>query len=141
MVPIGYPGPIHSPALHLDMYTATALLSAIVGVINIVLLIVVFKEHTVPDEVLVPDIQGSGKILDITTTRLFSILRFFTAVETVILMALSLLYTYICYYPIATFQKAGTCLDAQQSMAKQPIKCCVSNQNRTCGKSVSEKSE
>ena len=28
----------------------------------------------------------------------------------------------ICYTPIATFQKAGTCLDAQQSMAKQPIK-------------------
>ena len=52
-----------------------------------------------------------------------------------------LVYTYICYYPIATFQKAGTCLDAQQSMAKQPIKGCVSNQNRTCGKSVSEKSE
>ena len=84
MVPIGYPGPIHSPALHLDMYTATALLSAIVGVINIVLLIVVFKGHTVPDEVLVPDIQGSGKRLDITTTRLYSILRFFTAVEMVI---------------------------------------------------------
>ena len=47
----------------------------------------------------------------------------------------------ICYTPIATFQKAGTCLDAQQSMAKQPIKGCVSNQSRTCGKSVSEKSE
>ena len=47
----------------------------------------------------------------------------------------------ICYTPIATFQKAGTCLDAQQSMAKQPIKGCVSNQNCTCGKSVSEKSE
>ena len=28
----------------------------------------------------------------------------------------------VCYTPIATFQKAGTCLDAQQSMAKQPIK-------------------
>ena len=56
-----------------------------------------------------------------------------------ILMALSLLYIYICYYPIATFQKAGTCLDAQQSMAKQTIKGCVSNHNRTCGKSVSKK--
>ena len=43
--------------------------------------------------------------------------------------------------PIATFQKAGTCLDAQQSMAKQPIKGFMSNQNRMCGKSVSEKSE
>ena len=52
-----------------------------------------------------------------------------------VLIALSLLYTYICYYSITTFQKAGTCLDAQQSMAKQPIKGCVSNQNRTCGKS------
>ena len=28
----------------------------------------------------------------------------------------------VCYTPIATFQKADTCLDAQQSMAKQPIK-------------------
>ena len=59
----------------------------------------------------------------------------------IVLMALSLLYTYLCYVPIATFQKAGTCLNAQQSMAKQPIKGCVSNHNRTCGKSVSEKSE
>ena len=51
----------------------------------------------------------------------------------------ALLTTYLfSYYPIATFQKAGTCLDAQQSMAKQPIKGCVSNQSRTCGKSVSE---
>ena len=46
-----------------------------------------------------------------------------------------------CYTPIATFQKAGTCLDAQQSVAKQPIKGCVSNHSRTCGKSMSEKSE
>ena len=41
-------------------------------------------------------------------------------------------------YPIATFQKAGTCLDAQQSMAKQPIKSCVSNQSRTCGKACAK---
>ena len=40
-----------------------------------------------------------------------------------------LLHTYICYTPIATFQKAGTCIDAQQSMAKQPISGCVSNQS------------
>ena len=58
-----------------------------------------------------------------------------------VLMALSLLHTYILLTPTATFQKAGTCLDAQQSMAKQPIKGCVSNHSRTCGKSVSEKSE
>ena len=50
-------------------------------------------------------------------------------------------HTYICCTPIATFQKAGTCLDAQQSMEKQPISGCVSNHSRTCGKSVSEKSE
>ena len=58
-----------------------------------------------------------------------------------VLFALSLLHTYICYSPIATFQNAGTCLDAQQSMAKQPINGCVSNHSRACGKSVSEKSE
>ena len=52
-----------------------------------------------------------------------------------------LLHTYILLCTIATFQKAGTCLEAQQSMAKQPIKGCVSNHSRTCGESVSEKSE
>ena len=58
-----------------------------------------------------------------------------------LLMALYLLHTYILLHTIATFQKAGTCLEAQQSMAKQPIKGCVSNHSRTCGESVSEKSE
>ena len=52
-----------------------------------------------------------------------------------------LLHTYICYTLLLPFQKAGTCLDAQQSMAKQPINDCVSNHSPTCGKSVSEKSE
>ena len=52
-----------------------------------------------------------------------------------------LLHTYILLCTIATFQKAGTCLEAQQSMAKQPIKGCVSNHSRTCGESVCEKSE
>ena len=40
--------------------------------------------------------------------------------------ALLTVYLYMLY-PIATFQKAGTCLDVHQSMAKQPIKSCVSN--------------
>ena len=52
-----------------------------------------------------------------------------------------LLHTYICLTLLLPFQKAGTCLDAQQRMAKQPISGCVSNHSRTCGKSVSEKSE
>ena len=47
--------------------------------------------------------------------------------------ALLTVYLYMLY-PIATFQKAGTCLDVHQSMAKQPIKSCVSNQSRTCRK-------
>jgi hypothetical protein len=35
MVPIGYPGIVHIESLHLDLYTSPAILSAIVGVINI----------------------------------------------------------------------------------------------------------
>ena len=54
--------------------------------------------------------------------------------------ALLTVYLYLLY-PIATFQKAGTCLVAQLSMAKQPIKGCVSNHSRMCGKSVSKNSE
>ena len=54
--------------------------------------------------------------------------------------ALLTVYLYLLT-PNATFQKAGTCLDAQLSMGKQPIKGCVSNHSRKCGKSVSENSE
>ena len=64
-----------------------------------------------------------------------------TSMTTAFLMALYLLHTYILLCTIATFQKAGTCLEAQQSMAKQPIKGCVSNHSRTCGESVSEKNQ
>lgn len=47
MVPLGYPGPVHSSELHFDMYSATGLFSALVGIINILLLILVFKEHSI----------------------------------------------------------------------------------------------
>ncbi|XP_052795979.1 major facilitator superfamily domain-containing protein 8-like [Mya arenaria] len=61
MVPIGFPGPVRKPALHFDMYTATGFFSAIVGIINIVLLIVVFKEHRVGvDEFLPSQVQGAS---------------------------------------------------------------------------------
>ena len=50
-----------------------------------------------------------------------------------------LLHTYILLTPSATFQKAGTCLEAQQSISKQPIKGCVSNHSCTCGKKCERK--
>ncbi|KAH3836200.1 hypothetical protein DPMN_109570 [Dreissena polymorpha] len=60
LVPIGFPGPVHSPALHFDLYTATGFFSAVVGVVNIVLLVLVFKEHKVKnDEYIYRNIQES----------------------------------------------------------------------------------
>ncbi|XP_053400185.1 major facilitator superfamily domain-containing protein 8-like isoform X2 [Mercenaria mercenaria] len=50
MVPLGYPGPVHSADFHFDMYSATGLFSALVGIINILLLILVFKEHSIISE-------------------------------------------------------------------------------------------
>ncbi|XP_076117652.1 major facilitator superfamily domain-containing protein 8-like isoform X2 [Mytilus galloprovincialis] len=50
MVPIGYPGPVHLESVHLDLYTSPAILSSIVGVINIILLFAVFKEHRVDND-------------------------------------------------------------------------------------------
>jgi hypothetical protein len=50
MVPIGYPGPAHSASFHLDLYTGPGLLGALVGIINLVLLFVVFREHRVLDD-------------------------------------------------------------------------------------------
>ena len=50
-----------------------------------------------------------------------------------------LLYTYICYTLLLPFKKLVLVLMITKawrnsSMAKQPIKSCVSNQSRTCGK-------
>lgn len=61
MVPIGYPGPVHSAGLHIDLYTSPAILSAVCGIINLVLLFVVFREHRVEnDEDMNFSIQGPG---------------------------------------------------------------------------------
>ena len=51
MVPIGYPGPVHIESLHLDLYTSPAILSALVGIMNIILLFAVFREHHVDNEI------------------------------------------------------------------------------------------
>ena len=58
-------------------------------------------------------------------------------------MALSLLYTYICYTLLLPFKKLVLVLMITKawrnsSMAKQPIKSCVSNQSRTCGKACAK---
>ncbi|XP_062616053.1 major facilitator superfamily domain-containing protein 8-like [Saccostrea cucullata] len=60
MVPIGYPGPVHTTGLHLNLYTAPAFLSALVGLLNLILLFVVFREHRVIDEEYNFSIQDAG---------------------------------------------------------------------------------
>ncbi|KAK3607035.1 hypothetical protein CHS0354_011594 [Potamilus streckersoni] len=59
MVPVGFPGLVHSTFLHMDMYTSPAILSAIVGIINVILIITIFREHRVSDEEKVVNIQDS----------------------------------------------------------------------------------
>ncbi|XP_053400186.1 major facilitator superfamily domain-containing protein 8-like [Mercenaria mercenaria] len=54
LVPIGFPGPVRSEYFHFDMYTATGFFSALLGTVNIVLLLLVFKEHTVSDDQFSP---------------------------------------------------------------------------------------
>ncbi|XP_060589826.1 major facilitator superfamily domain-containing protein 8-like [Ruditapes philippinarum] len=59
MVPLGYPGPVHTLELHFDMYSATGLFSALVGIINILLLVLVFKEHNIViDEEFISSDEG-----------------------------------------------------------------------------------
>lgn len=61
MVPIGYPGPAHTSGIHIDLYTTPAWMSAIVGVVNMVLLICVFSEHKVQnDEDINYSVQNDG---------------------------------------------------------------------------------
>jgi hypothetical protein len=60
MVPIGYPGPVHMTGLRINLYTAPAFLGALVGLINLILLFVVFREHRVIDEEYTYSIQDTG---------------------------------------------------------------------------------
>lgn len=60
MVPIGYPGPVHMSGLRINLYTAPAFLSALVGILNLLLLFLVFKEHRVLDEEYSHSIQDPG---------------------------------------------------------------------------------
>lgn len=59
MVPIGYPGPVHVTGMRINLYTAPAFLSALVGIINLILLFAVFREHRVVDEEYNYSIQDS----------------------------------------------------------------------------------
>lgn len=61
MVPIGYPGPVHMSGLRINLYTAPAFLSALVGILNLLLLFLVFKEHRVLDEEYSHSIQDPGR--------------------------------------------------------------------------------
>ncbi|XP_059139845.1 major facilitator superfamily domain-containing protein 8-like [Physella acuta] len=58
LVPVGYPGPIEVVGFHLNMYTAPALFAALVAVINLILLVTVFREHRVYDTHFKAHVQG-----------------------------------------------------------------------------------
>lgn len=67
LVPVGYPGPMEVVGFHFNMYTAPALFAALVAVINLFLLVAVFREHRVFDAEFGAHVQGepSEEINDI----------------------------------------------------------------------------
>ncbi|XP_048740690.2 major facilitator superfamily domain-containing protein 8-like isoform X2 [Ostrea edulis] len=72
MVPIGYPGPVHVTGMRINLYTAPAFLSALVGIINLILLFAVFREHRVVDEEYnysIQDSPGEEEIPDYTPDK------------------------------------------------------------------------
>lgn len=58
LVPVGYPGPVENLGFHFNMYTAPAFLASVVAVINLLLLIFVFKEHRVYDDDMMGNVQA-----------------------------------------------------------------------------------
>ncbi|KAJ8297856.1 hypothetical protein KUTeg_024387 [Tegillarca granosa] len=96
MVPIGYPGPVHSRALNIDLYTSPAILSAVCGVINLVLLFVVFREHRVEnDEDMNFSIQGT--VSDIPDYKV-----------DIIAVSASILIFFIVLFLFSVFETIGT---------------------------------
>ena len=63
MVPIGYPGPVHVTGMRINLYTAPAFLSSLVGILNLVLLFTVFREHRVLDAEYNFNIQDKGRTI------------------------------------------------------------------------------
>nr|KAI8757592.1 major facilitator superfamily domain-containing protein 8-like [Biomphalaria glabrata] len=58
LVPVGYPGPVESAGFHFNMYTAPAFFAVVVAVINLLLLVFVFREHRVYNGDMTANIQG-----------------------------------------------------------------------------------
>ncbi|RUS74354.1 hypothetical protein EGW08_017877, partial [Elysia chlorotica] len=94
MVPLHFPGPVESPSLHINMYTAPAMFASILAVINLLLVMFVFKEHKVGG--LEEAGVANSKLLDVTeeskpdlvgvlsTIFLFFVILFmFTVFETI----------------------------------------------------------
>ena len=50
VVPLGYPGVLEVPELHMNMYTAVGFMGALLAAVNILLLLLMFKPHDVPGE-------------------------------------------------------------------------------------------
>ncbi|XP_061183566.1 major facilitator superfamily domain-containing protein 8-like isoform X1 [Saccostrea echinata] len=73
MVPIGYPGPVHKSGIRINLYTAPAFLSALVGLLNLILLFVVFREHRVVDEEYNFSIQDTGREIPEYTPDIFAV--------------------------------------------------------------------
>jgi hypothetical protein len=49
LVFVRYPGPVEEPWFHFNMYTSPAFLAAVCATVNLVLLLLVFRIHTVDD--------------------------------------------------------------------------------------------
>ncbi|KAK7496587.1 hypothetical protein BaRGS_00012239, partial [Batillaria attramentaria] len=49
LVFVGYPGPVERSWLHLNLYTTPAFLAALLALVNLALLVTIFREHTVQD--------------------------------------------------------------------------------------------
>ncbi|XP_074651229.1 major facilitator superfamily domain-containing protein 8-like [Tubulanus polymorphus] len=57
-VSLGYPGIVEIPEIHINFYTATGFVSAILSVINLILVVVVFGEYRVHDDNTSPSIAN-----------------------------------------------------------------------------------
>ena len=49
LVSVGYPGPLEKVYLHVNMYTTPAFIAALLAIANFLLLIIMFRLHTVSD--------------------------------------------------------------------------------------------
>ncbi|CAL1526824.1 unnamed protein product [Lymnaea stagnalis] len=108
LVPVGYPGPIESIGFHFNMYTAPAFFASFVAVINLLLLIFVFKEHRVYDDDMQCNVQAKDTADEDDNSVLKNSMETFDYKPDYVAVISSIFLFFVVLFMFTVFETIGT---------------------------------